>query len=224
MLRYVSLLLCTLLLALAGCSRWASNSQQQAAQPNLAAASPANTGQAVSPLPEVETSQSRIDPCALITSKELESIQGGGLKETKPSVRSEGGFNISQCFYALTTAANSVSLLVAQKGNSPGARDPKEFWRETFHRESEDERAKEKGKDKDKDKTKATAEEDEESARPEQVDGVGDEAYWTGNRIGGALYALKGNSYIRISVGGPGDEAAKIKRCKALAQIILKRL
>jgi len=53
---------------------------------------------------------------------------------------------------------------------------------------------------------------------------LGDDAYWTGNRVGGALYALKGNTYIRISVGGPGNQEAKIKKTRTLAQIILKRL
>jgi len=35
---------------------------------------------------------------------------------------------------------------------------------------------------------------------------------------------LKGNSYIRISVGGAGDQATKIKKSKALAQMVLKHL
>jgi hypothetical protein len=35
---------------------------------------------------------------------------------------------------------------------------------------------------------------------------------------------LKGNSYIRISVGGPGDQATKIKKSKDLAEMVLKRL
>jgi hypothetical protein len=154
------------------------------------------------------------------------------LKETKPSTRADGGFMISQCLFTLPTSTNSISLLVAQKGESAGARDPKEFWQETFHRadeeakEKEKAKAKEKDKDKDRDQTKTQggSEEEEKAALPDKIDGVGDEAYWTGNRVGGALYALKGNIYIRVSVGGPGDQAAKIKKAKALAQIILKRL
>jgi hypothetical protein len=42
--------------------------------------------------------------------------------------------------------------------------------------------------------------------------------------VGGALYVLKGNNYIRISVGGAGDQADKIRKSKALAQSILGRL
>jgi hypothetical protein len=45
-----------------------------------------------------------------------------------------------------------------------------------------------------------------------------------GSRVGGALYVLKGNAYVRVSVGGPADQANKIKRSKALAQKVLARL
>jgi hypothetical protein len=38
------------------------------------------------------------------------------------------------------------------------------------------------------------------------------------------LYVLKGNEFIRVSVGGAGDEASKIDKSKKLAQMVLKRL
>ena len=228
--RHMRLLLCCLLLAVAGCSRSTEPTAVTIPQPatpqtTAAAASPANPDLAAASVAP-EASKSKLDACALLTSKDLQSVQGEAPKETTPSTRSDGGFIISQCFYTLPTSTNSVSLLVAQRGESVGARDPKEFWKETFHREdeSEKERAKEKAKDKDKDRTPARGKEEEETAPPEKIAGVGDDAYWTGNRVGGALYALQGNTYIRISVGGPGDQAAKIKKAKALTQIILKRL
>jgi hypothetical protein len=56
------------------------------------------------------------------------------------------------------------------------------------------------------------------------VRGVGDEAFWSASRIGGALYVLKRDRYLRISVGGKGDPEAKMKKCKALAQKALQRL
>jgi hypothetical protein len=56
------------------------------------------------------------------------------------------------------------------------------------------------------------------------VRGVGDEAYWTGNRMGGALYVLKGTSYLRISIGSVVDQAIKIQRSKTLAQKAIARL
>ena len=67
-------------------------------------------------------------------------------------------------------------------------------------------------------------EEEEEGAPPERVRGVGDEAFWTGSRIGGTLYVLKGNSYLRISIGGAADQPTKMKRSKVLAQKAVARL
>jgi len=42
--------------------------------------------------------------------------------------------------------------------------------------------------------------------------------------MGGALYVLKNDVYIRVSVGGPEAEDGMIKRCKALAEKALSRL
>lgn len=179
--------------------------------------------------------------CDLLASKDLQAVQGEALKDAKSSARYEGGFLISQCFYSLPTFTNSISLLVSQRGETAGARDPKDFWKETFSRvdeeereqarkketEREKEREQEKAKEKDKEKGIAgSAErvEDERAAPPLKISGIGDDAYWTGNRVGGALYVLKGNIYFRISVGGAGDQQTKIKRASALAQSILKRL
>lgn len=238
---FISLLLGLMLALLAGCSKSApspaASSTPVTAIPPAVATSTSQTAPPAGVSPVVATPEGKVAVCDLLTSKDLQAVQGEALKETKPSARSEGGFMISQCFFSLPTFTNSISLLVAQRGESAGARDPKEFWKETFHRadeeerqrakekEKEREREKEKSKDKDKAKESASArEEEEEGAPPEKIAGLGDDAYWTGNRVGGALYALKGNTYIRISVGGPGDQKSKIKKTKALAQVILKRL
>src|SRR5436853_163015 len=66
--------------------------------------------------------------------------------------------------------------------------------------------------------------EEEKGAPPKKIDGIGDSAYWTANRMGGALYVLKNDVFIRVSVGGPDNEEAKIKRSKALAEKALSRL
>ena len=71
---------------------------------------------------------------------------------------------------------------------------------------------------------KGTAKRKKSGPPPEKIDGVGDEAFWLGNRFGGVLYVLKGNSFFRISVGGAGDKAAKIDKSKKLAQMVLKRI
>ena len=152
----------------------------------------------------------KIDACSLLTSKEIESVQGEALKEPKSSGQTGSGFAVSQCYFGLPTASNSISLTLTEKSEGPEARDPKAFWEETFHGE------KNEGKERE--------ELERKPAPPEKIDGVGDEAFWLGNRFGGELYVLKGNSFFRISVGGAGDKAAKIDKSKKLAQVVLKRI
>jgi hypothetical protein len=222
-------------LLLASCSRSTPQPSVATSAPvpssSVAVASPVDQASPTA-APAVVTSQGKIDVCELLTSKELQAVQGEAVKDAKRSSHAEGGFMISQCFYTLPTFTNSISLMVAQKGDTAGARDPREFWKETFDRPNEEangdkkESAHQNNKDEEKAKsgTREQAEEKERSTRPRKITGLGDDAYWTGNRFGGALYALKGDTYIRLSVGGPGDQEAKITKAKALAQMIIKRL
>ncbi|MDQ1707039.1 MAG: hypothetical protein QOJ88_250 [Pyrinomonadaceae bacterium] len=212
--------LCSLLLCF-GCSQTA---QPPANDSQSAAGSPASTTGAGSPsvppgvataAPDAGTAKPHLDACALLTSDEIQSVQGEAVKETKLTGQTTGGVNTSQCFYTLPTFTNSVSLVVAQKGVSAGATEPREFWRETFH--------KDKAEKRDRDR-KRGEEEEEAGAPPQKIPGVGEEAYWTGSRVGGVLYALKGDAYVRVSIGGPGDQASKIKKSKTLAQKVLARL
>jgi hypothetical protein len=158
------------------------------------------------------------DACALLTSDDIKSIQGEAVKETKLSGRSAGGFSVSQCFFTLPTFTNSVSLAVTQRGEGAGARDPREFWKDKFHGEEELEKGRNGGE------SPGGEEEEEKSAPPQKIAGIGDEAFWMGSRVVGALYVLKGHSYVRVSIGGSGDQQSKIQRSKALAQKVIKRL
>ncbi|HBB88996.1 MAG TPA: hypothetical protein DC047_15430 [Blastocatellia bacterium] len=165
----------------------------------------------------------------MLESKEIQTVQGEAVKETKLSGQAGGGFQISQCFFTLPRFSNSISLLVAQKGEGADAKDPKDFWRETFQKGSAGEKERErerdrKNRDKDKKAGGRSEEEGEEGTPPLKVTGIGDDAYWVGSRVGGALYVLKGNAYLRISIGGPGDQTSKINKSKALAQKALARL
>jgi hypothetical protein len=176
------------------------------------------------------TARGKTDACALLTSQEIRSVQGEPLKETKASGSAEKGFSISQCFFTLPTFNNSISLVVTQKGDGADGRDPKEFWEATFDKESEGQRERERDKKSAKEREQENArdksreEEEEEAAPPQKIAGVGDEAFWTGSRVGGALYVLKGSTYLRVSVGGAGDQQSKINKSKALARLALKRL
>jgi hypothetical protein len=182
----------------------------QAAEASVSPAADANQPPSISPA-ETSTAKPRVDACSLINTQEIESVQGESVKETKLSGQSTGGFSISQCFFTLPTFTNSISLMVAQKGEGTDARDPKDFWRSTFHDKKEKARKRKKGEEK------------EDSAPPQRVFGIGDEAFWMGNQVSGALYVLKGNSYVRISIGGPSNEASK-GRSKSLAQKAIARL
>ena len=192
----------------------------------LAKHSPATTNSGLS------SGVGKLDACSLLTSDEIRSVQGESLKETKLSGGVEGGLKRSQCFFALPTFNNSISLVVTERGDGSGARDPKEFWEETFGKAEEDEKdrepstssEKEREKEKLRKRNREEREEEEREVPPQKIAGLGDEAFWTGTRVGGALYALKGNRYIRISVGGAGTQQAKINRSKALAQFALKRM
>ena len=171
---------------------------------------PGNQPSSAATATNVGSSKGKIDACALLTSKEIESVQGEPLKDTKRSGGFGAGFVASQCYFGLPTSANSISLTVTQRGDGSDARDPQQFWKETFHGE--------------KDQDKARNDEEEKAAPPQKIDGIGDEAFWTGNRVGGALYVLKKDILIRISVGGPDNEETKINKSKVLAQKALDRL
>lgn len=167
-------------------------------------------------------SQLKIDACRLLTSEDIKSVQGEELKETKPSVQTSGSLVVSQCFYLTTSFTNSVNLTVMQKNaDAEGARNPRDVWRERFGTVAEQNNERKKEKERGE---KSSGEEDEGNAPPLRVAGLGDDAYWTGNQKLGALYVLKGDVILWISVGGAGDQEAKIKRTTMLAQQSLKRL
>ncbi|HKZ03228.1 MAG TPA: hypothetical protein VJ180_13370 [Pyrinomonadaceae bacterium] len=215
----LSFLLCLLLVA--GCQR--SPTVQKSANSSsteLAQSSP--TTSSTNPQPQQRIAGSdpkevkpKLDACTLLTSDEIKSGQGEPVKETKLSGGSEPGFNVSQCFFSLPTFANSVSLTVTQRGDGSDARDPKQFWKDTFHRPNGRREGRGRGEEGEKGEEKS----------PEKISGIGDEAFWAGGGIGGALYVLKGHSYVRVSIGGRmGDVRSRIKRSRALAQKVIGRL
>jgi hypothetical protein len=179
------------------------------------------------PPPSKDSTSATMDACALLSKEEVEAVQGSPIKETKSSERSNGVFRVAQCFYTAAEFSRSVSLAVTQRDPASAARrSPKDFWKETFGRYTGEEKERERDKEKKeslREQTRGKAEE-EESVPPKKIAGIGDEAFWTGNRFGGALYVLKKNAFIRISVGGPDNEETKINKSKALGQKALERL
>jgi len=143
----------------------------------------------------------------LLTAEEMASIQGQPYQEAKPSVQSHDGFTVSQCYFALPTPSDSVVLNLTQAtaANAPALRQQ---WDEMFRGARS---RTEKGKQG-------------ESSPPRNIPGLGEQAYWKGIAVGGALHVLFGQTHLRISVGGPGDTDVKIGKSEALAKFILKRL
>jgi hypothetical protein len=154
-----------------------------------------------------------VDACSLLTPAEIHAVLGETMTDPKPNTQAAGGLLLFQCVFG---AASKQSISVAVAGpaaGSPttgGARvTPREFWRRQFHpsaRDAHEER------------------EAEEDNRPRAIAGIGDEAYWAGNRIAGALYVLYRDTFVRISIGGIPDERERIEKSKRLARAAIRRL
>lgn len=150
------------------------------------------------------------DVCGVIPSSVIESAQGAPVLETKSSERETGGLTIAQCYYVLPNQAQSVSLEVTLPGSEAATRShPRDYWRKRFGRDRETGEGEE--------------EKQERGARPE-IRGLGSEALWEGNGPVGALYVLQGDRFLRISIGGSADHAARVEKSKALARVALRSL
>ena len=192
--RFVFALSC-LCLALSSCSK--SEPPNTTSNENATPAAQQTARQPVAPAPP-------INPCTLLTSEEIAAVQGEAVVGTKPSTNQGRGLAMYDCFYTLPTFTNSISLSVTQAGPGANAVDPRGQWQETL--------------------AASNAKAGEKTGPAQMVEGVGEQAFWTGNERMGALYVLKGSRYLRISVGGGGDQPTKIEKCRALAEAALKRL
>lgn len=142
------------------------------------------------------------DACQLLTRAEIAAVQGERFTDAKLTTLD----NRSQCFYQLPTFVKSVSVDLIG-GNA------RAYWLEHFESKEDEERKKPREGD-----------ESEEVGAPVRVRGLGNEAFWSGSRVAGSLYVLKGNAILRVSVGGPGTESEKLARSKRLARNALRRI
>ena len=167
----------------------------------------------------VSAKQAKPDACAVLTRADVQKIQGDAVQETKPSTPPYGGLVMSQCVFRTANPSKSVSVAIA----SPGSTSPRAFWQKQFPsaKSSSEDEAEKKPAVADK---KEKKEEEEESTRPRTIQGLGEQAYWVGSPMVGALYVLKGNTFLRISVGGVREEPARIQKSVALARLALKRM
>jgi hypothetical protein len=208
------------LMVLAGGGKAAAPEARAKNSPAKAASTPSAT-----PTPSTSPAQPapKFDACGLITKEEVGAIQGSPITEVKRSENSDGEFRVSQCFYNAKEYARSVSLAVTQSNPiKPGNRTPKDFWKETFGRFSGEEATSEKEK-KTSPEPEREKDEKEKATPPKKIDGLGDEAYWIGNRMGGSLYVLRKDAFIRVAMGNPDSPETMLNKAKALAEKALSR-
>ncbi len=169
---------------------------------------PAATARGNKPAPPV------LDACSLLTTEEIAAIQGAAPTATTPTQSTQDGMTVTQCLFTLPTAANSIALTLSQRADGAGGRDARETWNEMFHaahpgkREEEEQHGEGEKRDRSSDK----------------VENLGDEAFMTSLRFGAVLYVLKGERFLRVSIGGPHPGNEQVEKPKALAAAALKRL
>jgi hypothetical protein len=182
-----------------------------------------------------------LDACSLLSGKEISAVLGEPLVELKPSVQSAGSLKMSHCLFLTRNFAKSASLDVATPAaGESSARSLRAFWRNQFHSPPKHEEDKRHSSRKiparasfsssrdaqraDSPANESENEEEAESGKPRSMPGVGEEAYWVGTPLTGALYVLQGNLFLRISVGGLPKESVRIAKSKLIANAVLARL
>jgi hypothetical protein len=171
-----------------------------------------------------------LDACALLTHEEVAGVQEDEVVEATPSRQVSAELEATRCYYRTADFARSVSLEVTRRdpslGDGPGAR---ERWRSLFAGAGDDEAGegepvRRSRRHHPSGEIAVPAETHDERSEAVAVVGLGDEAYWVGTAVYGALYALQGDAYLRLSLGGPGDLESKLERARRLAAAALPRL
>jgi hypothetical protein len=186
-----------------------------------------------------------VDACSLLTGVEIAAVLGEPLQELKPTSQATGNINMSQCLFVTRNFAKSASLAVATPSiEDSGARSLRAFWRNQFHPLKPEEKRRPAPRKtpaksafssprealksevvpyrQSDDESGSEAEDD--ARKPQPISALGEEAYWVGGPISGALYVLQGDLFLRISVGGIPQESIRIAKSKSLASAILSRL
>lgn len=145
------------------------------------------------------------DPCRLLTDAEVRGVQGHAPTQKIPSEQPAGSFRFTQCFYRTAELSSSVSVALGIPLTDSKRSGPRDYWQAQFERD-------ERGKSYKK------------KQEPKRVAGLGDESFWVGDPVTGALYVLRDEVFLRVSVGGSPDQSQKIKRARTLAIYALKRL
>jgi hypothetical protein len=170
------------------------------------------------------TKAATVDACALLTSAEVQSATGEPMAEARPSTQPAGRIKTSQCFFRAPTFAKSVSLTVTTAGDGFSPSALRQFWRNQFHAVREKEEEELPPGERGKSQSTSEAELENDARKPRRIDGLGDEAFWVGSPISGALYVLQGDAFLRISVGGIPEESLRLAKSKTAASAAIARL
>ena len=138
-----------------------------------------------------------VDACGLLSPEAIRQATGEEVTNTKLTSQTAGKVRQSQCFYALPTFANSISVTLTGSA--------REIWQRWFHRKDDD------------------GGEEEAAAKAVPVTGLGDEAWWVRSFVGN-LYVRKGNQLLRISLGGKLSDGERQSRARLLAAVALRNL
>jgi hypothetical protein len=161
--------------------------------------------------------------CRLLTTGEIAAVAGGRVTEMKPTSRTTGTLAISDCFYRSEPFTSSVSVELTR--NAGGSRGKiRDHWKAIFYGDQEGEREEEEEARAQGSRGEENPKGREKESPPQPVEGLGDEAFWLANPASGVLYVLKGDAYLRVSVGGAGEESAKRRKASELARKALARL
>ena len=161
--------------------------------------------------------------CALITGEEVAAVQASVVLDATAAEQVRDGLAISRCFYRAADYARSVHFELARRDASRAdAPSPMLRWRELFEAEP----AAGEGEPRKSRRISPEGSQEppaEKLADRQAVPGLGDEAWWVGTAVYGALYVRRDEAFLRLSPGGEGDLAAKLARARALAERALAR-
>jgi hypothetical protein len=155
--------------------------------------------------------------CQLLTARDIARVQGEEFKSAKLTESDANGLTVSQCFYALPSFTSSVSVDLMRGKTAT-------FWHSHFANARDAKDDEDEARDRATKTAPSSRESEEHESAARKVHGIGDAAVWSGNRVAGALYVLKGDTIVRVSVGGSGTEEQKIERSKKLAARALRKL
>lgn len=172
----------------------------------------------------LETTSQKVDACTLLTGAEILAATGEPLEEARLSAQPTSGMRTSQCIFRTPTFAKSVSLSVTKQGDRSSSSVLREFWRNQFHPARQNVEGASTAAQTEHIQSAFRVEGENEGRKPRVVEGLGDEAFWVGSSISGALYVLQGDAFLRVSVGGIAKESLRLARSKSVASAALARL